>query len=212
MVDPRSQCLKQFCAGATLRCHQEFETELLSISAAQSAKFLRHLGRTSQDLRLLLRRRRVKRPSSLSNITVEMRSLIDLMNIKAAHQLLGLAKIQHRIQRHLLSKSPTSTRREERVQARQPLRNRILLWLDRLQRRPRIVLRSDRIKRERQQQHSSEFNWRLAAHQLQHQIHRNRIPLPRAVVPLHLHDLALIRKILPNEMHFLVCNTNEVRV
>ena len=74
-------------------CHQEFETELLSISAAQGAKFLRNLSHASQDLRLLLHRRRVKRPSSLSNITVEMRSLIDLMNIKAAHQLLGLAKI-----------------------------------------------------------------------------------------------------------------------
>ena len=212
MVDPRSQRFKQFCSGTPLGCHQEFETELLSISAAQGAKFLRNLGRASQDLRLLLRCRRIKRLSSLSNVTVKVRGLIDLMDVKAAHQLLGLGKIQHRIQRHLLGKPLTPTRREERVQATEPPRNRILFRFHCLHRRPRIVLRSNRIKCERQQQFCSKLNRRLTAHELQHQIHRNRIPLPRAIVPLHLHDLALVRKILPNEMHFLMCNTYEVRV
>ena len=96
------------------------------------------------------------------------------------------------------------------MQSCQPLRNRILCRLDCLHRRPRIILLSDRIKRERQQQFCSKFNGGLAAHQLQHQIHRNRIPLPRAIVPLHLHDLALVRKILANEMHFLMCNAHEI--
>ena len=84
MFGPSSQRLQQFRSSTPLSSHQKLETEPLSISTAEYAKFLRNFGGASQYLRLLLRGRRVERPSSLANITVKVRCLIDLIDVKAA--------------------------------------------------------------------------------------------------------------------------------
>ena len=135
---------------------------------------------------------------------------VDLINGETSHQIFRRTQIDNRVKRHLRCKSSACTHGKECMQSCDSLGDLILLRLDCLCRDPRIIFAANGFECKRQQQFGGEFDGFVACHQLHHDVHRNGIPLARAIIPLHLHDLAASRKILADEMQFLVCDTHKV--
>ena len=65
------------------------------------------------------------------------------------------------------------------------------------------------IQREWKQQLGGKLRRLVAAHELQHDVHGNGVPLASALIPFHLRDFVGGGNILLNETHFLMCNAHK---
>ena len=143
---------------------------------------------------------------------MELRSRVYLMTVKATDYLLCLGHVHYGIERHLLRKALAATCSKEIVKPRQTLWNDVLPWIHGRHDCPWIIMFTNAIEGEWQQQFRGEFHGRVASHQLEHDVHRHRVPLSCSVIPLDLHDLPLIGKILANEVHFLMGDAHEFSI